>query len=118
MKNLKIGLQLEIGFALIIFFVLTLGVVSYFQTDKIQEQTNILYNHPRQGRTAIGVFHSDLLVMQRDLKDLFLVKDGKGADSDMNRIELSSAVGRDDDYFHLGILNFYLFENVQSVNSR
>jgi len=105
MKNLKIGLQLEIGFALIIFFVLTLGVVSYFQTDKIQTQNDILYSHPFKVQHAIGMFRSDLLVMQRDLKDLFLVKDGKGADSDMNRIELSSA----DAFAQMDILrNLYL----------
>ncbi|NVN93919.1 MAG: response regulator [Bacteroidetes bacterium] len=90
-KNFKIGTQLKIGFTIMIFFVIVLGIISFLQTDKIQEQTETLYNHPLQVRRAIDAFRSDIFTIQRDMNDLFLTVDEKENAYDFNQIEISKA---------------------------
>ena len=72
LKNLTIGTQLILGFAAMFILVIGLGVISYFQGTQIHEQTATLYNHPLMVRRAIGELKSDILLMQRNKKDVFL----------------------------------------------
>jgi signal transduction histidine kinase/CheY-like chemotaxis protein/CHASE3 domain sensor protein len=58
-RDLKIGTQLFIGLSVLLFFVVALGVISYLQTNKIHDQTDLLYKHPLQVRTAIGEIRTD-----------------------------------------------------------
>jgi signal transduction histidine kinase/CheY-like chemotaxis protein/HAMP domain-containing protein len=53
-KNLKIGTQLIIGFAILLLLVMVLSMVSLWQTNKIHDQTDLLYNHSLQVRCAVG----------------------------------------------------------------
>src|SRR5450631_938299 len=89
LKNLKIGTQLKLGFAVLLLFVIVLGTVSYFQTDKIRLQSETMYDHSVQVRRAIGLLRSDILTMQRDMKDLFLAAAEQEIAIDLNRIEAS-----------------------------
>ena len=91
LKNLKIGTQLRIGFAAMLFFVIVLGVVSYLQSGKIHLQTETIYNHPLLVRRAIGMLHSDILGIHRDMKDLFLSANTEEIALDLNRIETGKA---------------------------
>ena len=91
LKNLKIGTQLRIGFAAMLFFVIVLGVVSYLQSGKIHLQTETMYNHPLLVRRAIGMLHSDILGIHRDMKDLFLSANKEEIALDLNQIETGKA---------------------------
>lgn len=71
-KDLKISVQVFIGFAVIFFFVIMLGLVSVHQTNQIHEQIETMYNHPLKVRRTIGTLHSDILVLQRNRKDILL----------------------------------------------
>ena len=71
-KNLKIGTQLKLGIAAMLLLVAVLGVVSYQQSEEISMQTETLYNHPLKVRLALGELKSDILTIQRNMKDLFL----------------------------------------------
>ncbi|MEI6683131.1 MAG: response regulator [Bacteroidota bacterium] len=88
LKNIKIGTQLKTGFAILLTFVVTLGIVSYFQSDKIQQQTENIYNHPLMVQRTIGSLRVDVLTIQRDMKDLFLTTDEMLITRDINEIEL------------------------------
>jgi len=71
-RNLNIGTQLQVGFALLLVLVLLLGVVSYMQTQRLQQQTNTIYNHPFQVSKAIGTIKIKIQKMVVAYSDLTL----------------------------------------------
>lgn len=73
-KNLKIKTQLGIGFGVLLFFVIMLGVFTYFQNNKIREQNEILYTHPLQVTRTLGTLNGDILSIRLGLKDLMLAE--------------------------------------------
>jgi signal transduction histidine kinase/DNA-binding response OmpR family regulator/HAMP domain-containing protein len=91
LKNISISAQLKLGFAIVLLLVVALGVVSYLQTDRLYEQIDTMYNHPLQVRRAIGKLSSNIIAIQRDMKDLFLAADEKEIALDLDRIETSKA---------------------------
>ncbi|MHB1154340.1 MAG: MCP four helix bundle domain-containing protein, partial [Eubacteriales bacterium] len=72
MKNIKIGIQLRIAFAIIMLLILIMGIITYLQTNSLHQQTDIMYNHPLQVRRAIGHLNSDILSMQLAMRNLIL----------------------------------------------
>jgi signal transduction histidine kinase/CheY-like chemotaxis protein/HAMP domain-containing protein len=90
-KNLKIGTQLKTGFFILLFFILTIGVISYWQTEKILQQTKILFDHPFKVQQAIGKLKADILSMHRDTKDLFLSNEVNIIGQDLNKIEIGES---------------------------
>jgi len=74
MKNFKVSVQLIIGFVVLLLFIISLGVISYRQTARIHEQTEIIYNHPLQVRTAIGKLQADILLMRLGTRNLMLAE--------------------------------------------
>ncbi len=75
-KNLKVGTQLKMGMGIILFLVLILGCVAYYQTGILHNQTETMYNHPLQVRRALGVLNADVLQMNRLAKD-FIITENK-----------------------------------------
>ena len=88
-KSIKYQSKLKISFAAIIIGVLFLSTVSYFQTDKIHNQLEIMYNHPYTNRKAIGNFKADILSIQKDFKDIFISGTPDEISNDRIKIELS-----------------------------
>ena len=86
-KNLRVSLQLKLGFAVILLFVIVLGVVSYIHSYEIQKQTETMYEHPLQVRRAIGHLKADIFAIHRDMKDLFLAGDEREMALDLDQIE-------------------------------
>ncbi|MHB9004534.1 MAG: ATP-binding protein, partial [Coriobacteriia bacterium] len=72
LSDMKIKTQLQIGFSVIIIFVIALGVIAWSQTGAIAEQTRVLYNNPFQVRRAIGMLRADILSIHLGMKDLML----------------------------------------------
>jgi len=77
LKNLKISTQLMLGFTSMMLFVIVLGVVSKIQSDKIHQQTELMYDHPLKVRRAIGILRSDVFSIQREMKDMLFSADNK-----------------------------------------
>ena len=96
LKNLKIGTQLMLGYTILLVFVVILGVVAYIQVDKIQQQTDTLYNHPFKVQRAVGWLRFDVMAIQRDMKDLVIVADESGTARNLAQIETltSNAFGQ------------------------
>jgi len=90
-KNIKIGTQLKIGFAVMLLFVIVLGIVAYQQTGKIHLETETIYNHPLKVRTAIGDLDFDILSMRLGTRDLMLASSNVEKEDAVRLIEISSA---------------------------
>lgn len=70
--GLKITTQMILGFALILLSMVSLGFIALRQSSQLAQQTRDLYNHPLTVRRALGELKADILMMHRDMKDLFL----------------------------------------------
>jgi PAS domain S-box-containing protein len=90
LKDLKIGAQLQLGFAAMLLFVIVLGVVAYRQNESIHQQTEIMYNHPLQVRGAIGKLQSDILSMRLATRDLILAEGDQEKQDAIQVMELSN----------------------------
>jgi len=86
-RNLKIGIQLLLGFGALLIFVIILSVVSFLQSSNLHQQTDDLYNHPLIVRRALGMLRSDFITIHRDMKNLFLTADETEITEDLQRIE-------------------------------
>lgn len=87
LKDLKIGTQIQLAFGLILFFVLLLGLISFQQSNRINQQTKTMFEHPVQVRRALNLLTGDIIGIHRDMKDLFITEPSEFV-SDLNRIEL------------------------------
>ncbi|MBV5313547.1 MAG: response regulator [Prolixibacteraceae bacterium] len=99
-KNLKIGVQLMLGFAAMLIFVVTLGVVSYEQSGKIADQGEIMNDHPLKVRRAIGALEADILNMRLATRDLMLAKTEIERQDAIQLTELAAA----DAHLQFGVL--------------
>jgi len=77
LKNLKIGTQLKLSFAILLALIATLGTVSYFQSSQIHLQTENMYLHPLKTRRALEEIHINVLFMRINIRDYLLVEDSK-----------------------------------------
>ncbi|NVO09164.1 MAG: response regulator [Bacteroidales bacterium] len=91
LKNLNIGVQLKIGFTILLFFVILLGVVSYIQTDQIQTQGEEIYNHPLKVRRILYELKDNVLNMRIKMRDFLLVNDSKTRQEVLNDIAVCQA---------------------------
>lgn len=114
LKNIRIGIQLKLGFAALLLLVIVLGLVSYLQTTEISKQVETLYNHPLQVRRAIGVIREDIRAIQVAYRDILLAE---------NTEEIQAAIQKSDVYEaealrHFGVLQAkYLGPQVDVVNA-
>ncbi len=86
-KNLKIGTQVIIVLSAMLFFVLILGGVANYQSGKIREQAENIYNHPLQVQEAIGMLNTDILQIRLYMRGLTQIK---------NEAELQTILGQID----------------------
>ena len=74
-KNLKIGTQLILSFGIVMFFVVSLGIISFIQTTQLSKQVEDLYKHPFQVRDAAGEIISDIEKTQIAVRDMLIFND-------------------------------------------
>ena len=91
LTNLKIGTQLKIGLAVLLFFVVVLGVISYRQNGQIHDQTETIYNHPLQVRKALGSLEANILRMRLGTRDLMLAKTDQEKQDAVQMMEVAAA---------------------------
>ena len=88
LKNVKIGTQLKLVFAVMLVFVIILAADSYIRTNEIHRQIDEMYNHPLKVRRAIGTLGINFLTIQRNIKDMLITTDEKEIEDDINQIEI------------------------------
>jgi signal transduction histidine kinase/CheY-like chemotaxis protein/CHASE3 domain sensor protein len=71
-KNIKIRSLLVISLIISVFLVLTLGIFSIQQNNKLQQQIETFFNHPYQVRLAIGKINAEIQYLRLIQRDLFL----------------------------------------------
>ncbi|MHB8129593.1 MAG: response regulator [Mobilitalea sp.] len=89
-KNTKIASQLLLGFAVILFFVIGVGIVSYHQTNQLYNQTEMMYQHPLQTRRAIGALNNEIKSIRIGLRDLLLAQGNEEEQIAIKLIEVSA----------------------------
>lgn len=90
LKNIKIGTQLMIGFAVMMFFVIVLGLTAYVKTDQLHQQTEKMYQDPLQVRRAIGVLNNNIINMRLGLRDLMLATSEQEKQAALQQIQVSA----------------------------
>ena len=90
-KPLRIGTQLLLGFAILLFFVIVLGTVAYVQTHRIHEQTITIYKHPLQVRRALGELDSDILTIRLGMRELMLSENDQQTQSALQMMAQAAA---------------------------
>ncbi|MEI6123376.1 MAG: response regulator [Bacteroidota bacterium] len=91
LQDLKIGTQLKIGFGIILVLIVMLGMLSFWQSDKLAEQTTELYNHPLMVRRALGELKADIINMHCMLKGMCLVENAKEAAMLIEEVDVNKA---------------------------
>jgi signal transduction histidine kinase/CheY-like chemotaxis protein/HAMP domain-containing protein len=86
-KDLKIRTQLQLGFIVLLLFVIVLGFISHRMNNQLYEQTEIMYNHPLKVQSAVGLLRADVFAISSEMKDRFLKTDLSRIDFDMSQIE-------------------------------
>ena len=89
--NIRIRTQLLLGFAVILLFVIALGMTAYIQKDQLFDQTETLYSHPLKVRIAIGDLNSDILTMRLGQRNLMLAANGQQQQAAIQMMSLASA---------------------------
>jgi len=92
LKDVKIGTQLHYGLGVIIVLVVLLGTMSWYQADRLWQETQGLYDHPLQVRRALGEIRYDIQTMRLGMKDLLLAGNDQDRQSilqDINAREVS-----------------------------
>jgi len=87
LRNINIVTQLLIGMFVMLLFVITLGIVSFQMNNKLQNQTEIIFNHPFKVTQAAGQLKVDILSISHEMKDRFLETDSHRISYDIKQIE-------------------------------
>ena len=66
LQTFKMRTRLKLGLGALLFLVVFLGGVSFWQSAQMHEQIETLYNHPLQVRWALGELKADLFAIERN----------------------------------------------------
>ncbi|MFW6289584.1 MAG: response regulator [Mariniphaga sp.] len=94
-KDLSIKNQLIAGFVLLLIFVVGLGWIAFDQNRKLQQQKEILYNHPIIVQRATSDLSADINAIQRDLGDLLIAENESELLNAIKRIEIKKGDAKD-----------------------
>jgi len=75
LENMTIATQLRFGLGAILALVALLGGMAWFQSDRLWQETQGLYEHPLQVRRALGEIRVDILTMSLGMRDLLRADD-------------------------------------------
>ncbi|MEI6898338.1 MAG: response regulator [Bacteroidota bacterium] len=82
---MKIGTRLVFGMSCILLLVVLMGTIAYYQTDRIWTNTESLYNHPLHVARATRDLKAEILLIQRDSRDMIFA----GSDEEIFRFHNS-----------------------------
>jgi len=91
LNDFKIGTQLRFGLGVVLVLVVALSVQSLIQSDLLGRQTEIMYEHPLQIRTALGRLATNTEGISRHLRDLFVSENEPERTAALQNIETDKA---------------------------
>jgi len=71
-QDIKIGILMRIGFGTVLFLILLIGSVAWYQASSLWENTDGIYHHPLKVRRQIYVLNADILLLDRYINDYAL----------------------------------------------
>ena len=77
LEDLRIGTQMKLGFGIIVILIILLGAISWQQTNKMEQHTIDMYNHPFTVRKTLGKLNEDIFGMRLEFKNLLLANNQK-----------------------------------------
>ncbi len=82
LSNVKVSTQLQVGFGIILSFIVLFSVIAWRNTNEMAQQTIDMYNHPLAVRKALSALQADVLAYRLENKDdmLFAGKKAQQAD--------------------------------------
>lgn len=86
LSNVKVSTQLQVGFGIIVAFIVVLGAIAWHDTDEIAQQTSDMYNHPLAVRKALGTLQSDILAYRLETKDDILFANKKSQQAEIHYV--------------------------------
>ena len=96
LKNLKIGLRLSIGLALIFLLLISLIVFGINRMRLLSEQTTLIYNHPLTVSNAVLRINANIIKIHRSMKDVALAQKSEHIEESSNIVnELEKEVIKD-----------------------
>jgi signal transduction histidine kinase/CheY-like chemotaxis protein/CHASE3 domain sensor protein len=103
-RNLKIGMQLLLGFGAMLLFVVMLGAVSYRQSGQLHKQTEIMYEHPVQTRKTLEGITSSILYMRIHIMGYLLEENLEARQNILkelavNQINIQNGINRLREYY-------------------
>lgn len=75
LRNIRIVSRLLIGMVIMLLFVIILAIVLFQMNNKLQKQTQIMFDHPFKVSQASGMLKADVLSISHEMKDRFLESD-------------------------------------------
>ncbi|MHC1737437.1 MAG: response regulator [Ignavibacteriaceae bacterium] len=75
LKDFKITTQFTLILSLIMIFIVIISALSLYQTSRLAERTEIMYEHPLKVRKAVSDLRSDILEMQIQFRFYLLSTD-------------------------------------------
>lgn len=88
LRDTKIGNQLILAFIAIFVFVSSIGILSAFQANQIQNNVETLYQHPLIVRRALSELKISIVNMQLHQQDLAHATDEKASQKLLDQIKL------------------------------
>jgi signal transduction histidine kinase/CheY-like chemotaxis protein len=92
LKDLKIGMQLMTAFLIMLALIIFLGITSIQQTNQIQAQGEMLYNHPLQVRRAINDLSLNIKNLELAIQNLMLAENDSDKQLAFQEIDLAVAL--------------------------
>jgi len=90
-KDLKIGTRLSISFGIILFLIILIGSVAWFQADSLWNATDGMYNHPLKVRRYLSELKSEVLIIDRYINDYALSSSALQRPEMISLMELNEA---------------------------
>ena len=86
LSNVKVSTQLQVGFGIIVAFIVVLGAIAWHDRNEIAQQTSDMYNHPLAVRKALGTLQSDILAYRLETKDDILFANKKSQQAEIHYV--------------------------------
>ena len=86
LSNVKVSTQLQVGFGIIVAFIVVLGAIAWHERNEIAQQTSDMYNHPLAVRKALGTLQSDILAYRLETKDDILFANKKSQQAEIHYV--------------------------------
>jgi len=89
LRNMNIGKRLLLGFGVIVLLLVCVGVLAIEKIGAIQERQQDFYEHPFAASKAIEAAHTNIVEINRSIKDALLARTGQEREAALALVDQS-----------------------------